>query len=275
MIWGYAGCFPGEFKVWDGDQLMNTLKFVADNGFKSTGIGLGVMDDPARRDQVGKFVADHDLMLTVGFHAKFFETGLDELRRQSDKFLESLAKYGPILRTPIVTTGVGAYHRFMRKPSLAEQLDRLCEVFTPLAKACHDMGRPLGIENHGDYYCQDLVELCRRTPHMHIFLDTGNTYLIGEQSVPACRAAAPYVIGTHFKDHYVHPDPRTLTFVIGGAPLGKGDVGLREIYMDLIRLAPNPKKLILQWEMVSPKDMDPWKCLEESWQFVKSLPEAA
>lgn len=274
MLWGYAGVFPGAFNIWKGDQLMNKLRFAAEHGFKSTGIGLGELKDPARRDQIATFVAEHDLQLSVGLHLKWLEADFDTLRRQTEDFFKDLEAFGPLLRAPIVTTGVGAYHRFMRKPSLSEQLDRLTEAFTPIARACHQMGRPFGIENHGDYYCADLVELCKRVPHLGIFLDTGNTYLVGEQSVPACKLAAPYAIGTHFKDHFVCPDPSTLTFVIQGAPLGEGDVGLREIYMALIEQAPNPKKLVMQWEMVPPKEMDPFECLERSWAFVRSLPEA-
>ncbi|MCW8133684.1 MAG: sugar phosphate isomerase/epimerase [Planctomycetota bacterium] len=275
MLWGYAGVFPGAFNVWKGDPVMNKLRFAAEHGFKSTALGLGEMKDPARRDQIAQFVADHDLRISTGAHLKWLSDDFETLRRGVEDFIQDLEAYGPLLRTPIVTTGAGAYHRFMRAPSLAEQLDRLAEIFTPLARACHQMGRPFGIENHGDYYCSDLVELCKRVPHLGIFLDTGNTYLIGEQSVAACKLAAPYTIGTHFKDHVVHPDPKTLTFVIEGAPLGEGDVGLREIYLDLIQRAPNPRGLVLQWEMVPPKTMDPFECLERSWSFVKTLPEAA
>lgn len=273
MIWGYGGLFPGEFKVWEGDPIMNKLRFAADHGFESTGIGLSEMKDPARRDEVARFVADHDLKPTVGLHLDFLGPDLDAVRRGADGFLKDLEKYGDLLRVPIVTTGVGRYHRFMKSPSLEEQIDRLVEVFTPIAQACHEMGRPFGIENHGDYYCSDLVDLCERTPHMGIFLDTGNTYLIGEKSLPACKAAAPYTIGTHFKDHYVHPDPKTLTFVIKGAPLGEGHVGLAEIHRYLLDLAPDPDKLVMHWEMVPPKDMDPFECLERSWKFVRSLPK--
>jgi sugar phosphate isomerase/epimerase len=161
----------------------------------------------------------------------------------------------------------------MRDPTLSQQLDRLAEALTPVARVCHELGRPLGIENHGDYYTSDLVELCRRVPHLGIFLDTGNTYLIGERSVPACREAAPLTIGTHFRDHYVHPDPHSLTFVIDGAPLGQGDVGLAQVYRDLLDLAPPGRRLIMHWEMVAPKGMHPRDCLEESWRFVRSLPE--
>jgi len=271
MIWGYAGVWPGEFKVWDGDKTMNTLRFIVEHGFASTHVSLREMRDPARADQIASYVAEHDLKITVGFHTKFFDPDIDVPRRAGDKFLADLEKHADALRVPIVTMGVGPYHRFMASPSLQEQLDRLTEVLTPVAKHCHELGRPLGIENHGDYYCEDLVALCERVPHMNIFLDTGNTYLVGEQSLRACKAAAPYTIGTHFKDHYVHPDPGELKFVVEGAPLGAGHVGLREVYGYLKELAPDPESLVMQWEMVPPKDMDPFECLERSWEFVRGL----
>lgn len=273
MLWGYAGVFPGEFEIWKGDQLTNTLDFMVKHGFKSTHFSLSHMKDPARRDQVARFVAEHDMQLTVGYHPGIFKNDDDTIKRYNDQFLADLQTYGDTLRVPIVTTGAGGVHRFMAKPSLPEMIDRMAKMYAPVAKACHEMGRPLGIENHGDFYCSDLVELCARTPHMHIFLDTGNTYLIGEKSVPACREAAPYTIGTHFKDHCVHPDPGTLMFVIEGAPLGEGHVGLREIYDILLKHAPNPDKLVMHWEMVPPKDMSAYECLERSWKFIRSLPE--
>jgi sugar phosphate isomerase/epimerase len=273
MLWGYAGVFPGEFGCWDGDAVINKLRFVAEHGFKSAHFSLREMKEPARRDEIAQCVADLDLQLSVGVHAPFFDPDRDEVKRRCDAFLADLELHRDLLRVPIVTTGVGRYHRFMAEPTLAEQLDMLVEVFTPLAQALHDMGLPFGLENHGDYYCSDLVELCERVPHMGIFLDTGNTYLIGEQSVSSCRLAAPYVIGTHFKDHYVHPDPRELKFVIQGAPLGHGDVNLRQIYMDMLELTPNMDKVVMQWEMIPPKDMDGFECLEKSWEFVRSLPE--
>jgi sugar phosphate isomerase/epimerase len=269
VMWGYAGVWPGEFNMWKGDQLMNQLRFLVDHGFESGHIGLREMRDPARRDQIAQFVADHDLKMSVGVHMKWFDTPLDELHRQADEFLEELRTYGDLLRTPIVTTGAGV-HRFVRSPSLDERIEKLSKAFAPLAQGCHEQGRPFGIENHGDYYIEDLVRLCTMTPHMGIFLDTGNTYLIGEKSVPACVEAAPYTIGTHFKDHYVAPNGRELKFEIDGAPLGSGDVGLGQMYRALLDEAPG--NLVLQWEMVPQRGTDAWECLEQSWQFVRSLP---
>ena len=273
MIWGYAGVFPGAFKVWDGDTTMNKLNFAVDNGFESCSMGFGELRDPARCDEVGRFIADHGLKVSAHPHVRWMDPDLDEVRRQIDRFYEDMRAYRDVLNAPIITTGAGRVHRFMDDPTLEEQLDRLAEVFTPVAQFCHEMDCPFGIENHGDYYCSDLVELCQRVPHMGIFLDTGNTYLIGEKSIPACREAAPYTIGTHFKDHRVHPQPRGLTFVIKGAPLGEGHVGLEQVYKDLLELNPDPDRLVMQWEMIPPKDMDPYECLERSWQFIRRITE--
>lgn len=274
IVWGFAGPWYGEYNCYDGDILFKRLQFIVDHGFRSMDIKLAEMRDPARRERIAGFVAEHDLELTAGLWLDWIQGNPDDIRRQAAAFFEDLDTYGDLLRVPIVTTGVGRYHRFMREPSLQAQMDRLAEVLAPIAQTCHELGRPFGIENHGDYYCSDLVELCRQVPHLGIFLDTGNTYLIGEQSVPACRLAAPYVIGTHFKDHFVHPEPKDLAFVIDGAPLGAGDVGLAEAYRALLDLAPAGRRLIMHWELVAPKGTDPRDCLEHSWQFVHGLPEA-
>jgi len=119
------------------------------------------------------------------------------------------------------------------------------------------------------------VTLCERTPDLGIFLDTGNTYLIGEQPIPAFEAAAPYTVGTHFKDHYVCPklDARPLHFEVAGSPLGDGDVPLRACYDLLLAQAPHPEALVMEIEMIRPDDMDAMTCFERSLAFIRSLPE--
>jgi sugar phosphate isomerase/epimerase len=272
MIWGYAGVYPGAFGVWQGDVQMNMLRFVAEHGFKCTGVSLNELKDPARREQIARFVNDHDMHLSVRPHLNYFGDDPARLRREIDEALKLIETASRSIRIPIVTTGGSPLHRFTARPTLAEQMDRLAEGLTPLAAGCRQLGKPLGIENHGDYYISDLVGLCQRVPHLGIFLDTGNTFLVGEQSVPACRLAAPYTVGTHFKDHIVYPDPRTLTFHVTGAVLGEGHVGLREVYDALLELNPNPDALVMEFELVPPADMDPFEALKRSWAFVRSLP---
>jgi sugar phosphate isomerase/epimerase len=278
MLWGYAGCWYGEFLQGD-DTPLGRLKWVAAHGLQAAHVGLGEIEAmaDAERAALGEYLTEQDLHLVPGVHFDFLDADHDAVMRKTDAAIRAIGEYHALLRAPIVTTLVGKYHRFMREPSLQEQMDRLPSVIAPIAYACHEFGCPLGIENHGDYYASDLVELCRRTPFLGIFLDTGNTYLIGEQSLPAVRTAAPLTIGTHFKDHHVWPEKQTypLRFEIGGAVLGEGDVGLREAYDTLLAQAPNPASLVMMIEMVAPQPMPPEECLDKSLAFVRSLPEVS
>jgi sugar phosphate isomerase/epimerase len=275
MLWGYAGPWFGEFLQGD-DSVMARLRWLVEHGLQATHVGLGEVErmTDAERGELGAYLVEHDLRLVPVAHFDFLDPGADAVMRKTEETIRALGEYHALLRAPIVTTLVGKYHRFMRQPSLHEQLERLPSVIAPLAYACHEFGCPLGIENHGDYYATDLVELCRRTPFLGIFLDTGNTYLIGEPSLPAIRAAAPLTIGTHFKDHHVWPEKQTfpLRFEIGGAVLGEGDVGLREAYDILLEHAPRPESLVMLIEMIPQPPMGPEECLERTLAFVRGLP---
>jgi len=275
LQWGYGGLFPGAFCGYDEDRSKNAALFAHENGFRSAHLSLRALRaQPELRDWLGAFVESTGMRFTFGPELDFFAEDLHGLRRALDRFLDDLQELIPVLRPPIVHACVGPYHRFMDAPSLEEQMDRLALALQPLARFCRELGCPFGLENHGDYYLSDLVGLCERTPDLGIFLDTGNTYLIGEQSVAACVAAAPYVIGTHFKDHRVCPNPRELKFVIEGASLGSGHVGLEEIFAALMKASPDPENLCLQWELVPGAGEDPWESLRRSWEFCLALEQS-
>jgi sugar phosphate isomerase/epimerase len=279
MLWGYALIWTGQFLTRDPDPLLAKLKFLKHYGLRTTGVSLNEIDklDERKREQVFAYLAEHDLCLTPGLWAKYLDPDRDALKRQTDAALALLERYHKPMRAPIVTTGAGGPHRFAREPgrTLAQRLDLLADGLAPVAAGCHALGLPFGIENHGDYYCSDLADLCRRVPHLGIFLDTGNTYLIGEQPLPAFEAAAPYTVGTHFKDHVVRPvpDARPLHFEVGPSVIGDGDVPLRACYELLMERAPNPDKLCMMIELIPPSfaGNDPVEAVEKSVAFVKSL----
>jgi len=277
MTWGYALIWAGQFLKRDPDPLMAKLKFLEHYRLKTTGIGLGELDPmtPVQRADLGRYLADHDLRLHLIVGCGWLNPDRAALRRATEAALAKLAEYAPIVRCPLVTTGGGPVHRFMREPSLARQMDLLAEALAPVAARCHDLGIPFGIENHGDYYCSDLAALCRRVPHLGLFLDTGNTYLIGEAPLPAFEIAAPFTVGTHFKDHVVAPRPevRPLHFEVGPSAIGDGDVPLREAYQLLLDHAPDPSGLTMEIELIMPSfaGNDPVEALERSLAFIRSL----
>lgn len=271
MRWGYAGVYPGDLMLWQGDPFANKLAFLRQYGFTSTHLDLAVWENPGQLAQLKAFLDIYPIEAVPGFHLDFESATEEEIQRQTESFLHLLERARRDIAIPMCMTGT-RMHRFQRDPPLEAQLDKLELGLRGVAAACASLGCPLAIENHGNYYGEDLVRLCQRVPGLKILFDTGNCFLIGEQPLPACRAAAPYTMGIHCKDHCVHPDPQELKFVIEGAVLGEGDVGLRAIYEVLLHFAPAPEKLVLLWELVPPKNMPTPTAIARSWEFIRSLP---
>jgi sugar phosphate isomerase/epimerase len=270
-IWGYAGVFPGEFRLWEGDEFTNKYAFMERHGFTCTALSLDSVRDPARFGFASDFVAKHDFHHTIGFACPYFTGSLDELTRTVKAFLEELARVKDPLGVVLVTTSCGPYHRFMREPSLDFQLERLVRVLTPLAAGCLGMGLRLGIENHCDYYLTDLIGLCNQVEGLGIFWDTGNGSMTGENPQDVSRIAAPHVVGTHFKDFFCYPDEQELKLVVRGASLGDGDLGLEKIYRDLMEWNPHPDSLVMEFELIPDQSMHPLESLERSKRFVERI----
>ena len=275
MRWGYAMPWYGEFLQYDTEPLFARLKFLLAHDLHVTSIGLQqvLSMSEQERERLSAFLHQNDLQLCplIGFN--YLTATPDEAREQTEYIIEGLRQHSSWMRGSIVHTAAHAGHRFDRQLPVEAKLERLGTVLAPLAEACAELGMPLGIENHGDFYCTEFVELCKQTPHLYMFLDTGNTYLIGERPLPAFELAAPYTVGSHFKDHRVAPRPqaRPLHFEVAGSVLGEGDVPLRECYALLKQHAPWPDKLVLEIEMIAPDDVSPTECLDRSLRFIRSL----
>lgn len=277
MKWGYALVWAGQYLTRDKDPLYAKLKFLEHYGLATTGISVGELDNMGEvgRGKLFDYLAESPAAFTLIPGGDYCTANLDDARRAVDRAIEGVRKYAKPTKAPICHFGVARLHRFMREPNLQWQMDRLAEVLPPLAQACREAGARLSIENHGDYYTSDLVALCQRVKDLYIFLDTGNTYLIGERPLPAIEAAAPYVIGGHWKDHIVGPctGPGQLHFGLQGAVLGEGDVPLREAYAVLKSKAPDFDNIAMEIELIPPSfsGNDPVEALEKSIAFCRSL----
>ncbi|MCX7968587.1 MAG: sugar phosphate isomerase/epimerase [Armatimonadetes bacterium] len=283
MLWGFAGPWYGEFlKGEDGsyprtdfERLKRQLMFLLQHELKCTGVSVELIAqlNEEERDWLGNFLASNDLSLVLHVGYDYINADEETVKAETERVINLLSHIAPLVRSPLAATTAHAGHRFDRKMALEQKLERLTLALTPLARGCHELGLPFAIENHCDFYISDLVSLCQSVPHLGILLDTGNTYVIGEKPLPAFEEAAPFALGTHFKDHFVRPRPDLfpLCLEVDGAPLGEGDVPLRECYEILKRRAPNPEKLVMLIEMVAPKGMNPLECWEKSLKFVRKL----
>lgn len=283
MLWGFAGPWYSEFlKSEDGDyprteveRLEKQLSFLTRYSLKCTGVSLKLIAEMTEkeRDWLGNFLSKHELFLVLHIGYDYINADSEIVKTETERIINLLNSCAPLVKAPLIVTTAHAGHRFDRKMPLEQKLERLAFALTPLAQGCHELGLHFGIENHCDFYISDFVMLCQSVPHLGIFLDTGNTYVIGEKPLPAFEEAAPYVVGTHFKDHFVRPRPDLfpLCLEVDGAPLGAGDVPLRECYEILKQQAPEPNKLVMLIEMVTPKGMNTLECWERSLRFVREL----
>lgn len=273
--WGYALGWPKKLLERDPDPFVAKLLFLAEHGLRTTDMSLSECEQlqGARLGRISDLLKQHDLGLTVRPMLPFFTADLPSLYTQVDRAVESLGRLREQLRIQLVTVGVVGMHRFLREPSLTDQMSHLSSVLSPLAEGCCRLGLRLGIENHGDFYASDLVELCQRTPHLGIFFDTGNCFLIGEKPLAAAHAAAPFVVGSHFKDQRVRPMPKNspLCFEVGNAIPGDGDVPLREIYQTLCEWALRGAPLIMEIECFPADSKEPLPEIARAITFVRSL----
>jgi sugar phosphate isomerase/epimerase len=272
-MWGFACPWYWEFMQFDKDPLQNRIKFFDHFGLKLFRLGIAELDNlsAADRDKLLGQMKDRGMKCFPGVYLKYTELAPEENQKQVQKIAADLQKYRAFFEGTFVHTGLGAGHRFDRTAPVEEKLAKLTKGMAPLAQACWDLGTPLGVENHGDFYVSDIVQLCKTTPHLYLFLDTGNTYLLGEKPLPAMVEGAPYTIGTHFKDHTVKPNYQTLHFEVEGAALGDGDVPLRECWKLIKQHSPFKDKLMMEIEMVSPKGVNPMDAMTRSVQFLKTL----
>ena len=282
MQWGYAGPWygqllklgptPGEGPI---DLLRTRLAVLRKFGLTSTGESLTHLtaQAPATLDALADELSEHDQSVLLYAGYRYLETNPDRAAREADAIGQHLDRIAEAVGCRLVMTTPHAGHRFDRQLPLEEKLDLLAMALTPIAAACEARGLPFGIENHGDFYVEDLVELCERVPHLGLFLDTGNTYLIGERPLPAFELGAAYAVGTHFKDHRVRPmhDARPLHFEVGGSVLGEGDVPLRECLELIASSVEDPEALVMEIEMVVPPETDPVEALHRSVGYVKAL----
>jgi sugar phosphate isomerase/epimerase len=270
--WGFAGVFPGALGVYNqGDVFTNKLTWVAERGFHGGHVGPESLSNPDHRALMDALTASHQQAWFVGFHPDLTQPVAEvqtHLRTQADEMIA--ARHS--LDLPIASVVVpGGLHRFMRDFPLADQLNRLELLLTPLVEHLSAEGITVAIENHGDYYISDLVELCGRVPGLTIQLDTGNCFLTGERPDLIPDEAYPLVSCTHFKDHFVFPSAKDLNFNLTGATLGEGHVELEKMFNKLIDLHDDPASIRLATEWVPDPGKSVQACFNASAKFLQRL----
>jgi len=275
--WGLALAWYGDYtKGGNANPYIAKMDFLQKYGMKGFIGSVDEVDKLGQEDQENLFAGleERDMHLLLHSSIDHMDAPKDTQERETERQLVLLNKYIRACRSSIVTTCAGNSNRYDRKMPWEEKIERFSRIMTPVARLCWDLGSPFGIENHADYFVSDLLEILRATPRLYLFLDTANALHIGENPVRACEDAAPYVIGTHFKDHYmVKGENAPLHYEIRGCALGDGDAELAKQYCILMDKSPFRDKLVMLFELFSPDDgsLTHLQCFEKSIQFVQGL----
>jgi sugar phosphate isomerase/epimerase len=252
------------------------MDFLEQYGMKACMAGVDEIDSMSSEEKETLFSALQERDMHVILHSSIDHMDADRSTqdRETDRQCRLLEQYVRPCRSSIVTTCAGSSHRYDHKFPWEEKIERFSHVMSPVAKLCWSLGSPFGIENHADYFVSDLLQILRETPRLYLFLDTANALHIGEQPVLACEAAAPYVIGTHFKDHaMVQSYEGALHYEIRGCALGDGAAELEKQYAILFDKSPFRDKLVMLFELFTPGDgsLTHLQCFEKSVRFVQGL----
>ncbi len=257
------------------DKFKAQIDLAASKGFDLVEFNLGkLMDEPAEhREQIAGWLAEKRLFTVLGLRNDPF-AGADVAAAAAERIHADLqAVVGP-MRVRACVTGMGGHHRFEREMVLAQQLEALTEGLTPLAAAVHEVGLPVGVHNSNrGYWAADVAELCRRVPHLGVFWDTANALLMAEQPVSAVDEIAPYIVGTHFKDHYADPAPRGEGLILRarGAVPGEGDTDLRDCFAVIKAKTPNAAELPMLFEIDPIQNVERMDALDRAAAFAREL----
>ena len=258
----------------ENNNLLVQARFLNHFGFDCAGISFKNLDRLSQEDRQQlldylnqKMLTFHPLYSSLHFDAVSKETAEEEAKI----FKENLVKYGPFYQRKIVSCNLESGTRFDTDMTVEDRIAKITENIIPFAQAAHDLGYQFAIENCGDFYCHEIVQICQNAPYLMMLFDTGNTYLIGEDPIQATYTAAPYTVAVHFRDVKVQPDASRQIINFEHAHLGDGDVPLKEIHDILMANSPEPLSLMFETELSHSIEKDPWECLKTEIDYINSM----
>ncbi len=275
--WGLAlAWYPEYTENLSENPYEAKIQFLKKYGMKTFSAGLTQIDSLSdkEKDNLFALLQDQDAHCILHTSIDHMNQSISDQDRAIEEQLIMLDKYIVPCRSSIVTTCAGRSHRYDEEFPWAEKVARFSRIMRPVADLCWQKRSPFSIENHADYFVSDLLEILRETPQLYMFLDTANALHIGEQPVKACIDAAPYVVGTHFKDHKMKQgaqDP--LHYEIQGCALGDGDAELEKQYAIIMEKSPYRHELTMMFELFTPDDgsLTHVACFEKSVGYIQGL----
>jgi 3-oxoisoapionate decarboxylase len=126
---------------------------------------------------------------------------------------------------------------FRGREPVQVQIARMVPILKKLADEAGTFGITLGVENHGDFVADEIIELITKvdSPYLRVALDIGNFVQLNKDPVSESVKLAPYAVTTHMKDRPAIPHGSLLEGqqIWPSIGLGKGVIDVKAILQSL------------------------------------------
>lgn len=222
------GAYPDPGVVWNLPDFLEHI-----NSLSLEAISLETCflpDDEQLLIEVLSNIDIDDISFAWGHPNGFMDTSADEAMEQIEKFLRlSRIFNAKVLR--VVGSSI-QYHHLPHRPQIELTVNRL----KPLMAIAKDYEVKLALENHGDFYLNELEEILSRvdSPYLGLTLDTGNFLRFQEDPVDAICVFGPKIHLVHAKDLALIPGTQPQAHgCFGCVPAGQGLTDFPAIFAEL------------------------------------------
>lgn len=159
------------------------------------------------------------------------------------------------------------YEDFSSLKQWKDFYSRWLEVIRQAEPVLKTQGLIVGIENHGDWMADELLDILRQvsSPHLGACIDFGNSLSLLEDPLEVAQKLSPYAVTSLLKDMMISFSEDG--FLLADVPLGQGIIPLAKI-MEILRKGRSDIHFCL--EMIT---RDPWKVPYKNEKYWVTFPE--
>ena len=273
--WGLAlAWYPEYLEGRPSTDVTAKIDFLRKYGMSLLHFSFDEVDkmDERCREQIFESLEESSIAACPHFTCAVPHVDRTERLAKVNRIIDQIRRHSPGLRAPLITCTAGNSNRYDRTMSFSKKVACYSEFLRPVVDAAAELRVPVAVENHADYYVSEIVEIIEAVPGLGLLFDTANALHIGEQPIKAAVDAAPYTMGTHFKDHFmVKGEAPPLHYEIRGCALGDGDAMLFECYREIRKHSRYADRLVMLLELFKADGQPAMECWEKSISFINKL----
>lgn len=193
---------------------------------------------------------------------------------EANQDLRSHFRSAELLEAKVMRIPCGNF-RFRGQEPVEDSLRRLTPQLKCLAAEAADRGLVLGMENHGDFLADEMIELIHRVsaPNLGVTLDTCNNLRLFEDTIAESVKLVPYAVATHVKDATATGvgSPRAWKTFFPSIGLGNGFLDIKRV-LQALKDAGYKGLLCVELDILPPERNEDQELADSIAWLKKTLP---